>query len=128
MYKASWGQKRICPCNKIRYYDLGREKLDCPECGKEIEVVNLAKPRRGRKPGSLNTQMSGTTVSNPVQDPKPIPEEDLNIESVEDVDIEQGFTGPVDMPSGAVGPRLSNLFPDTSSWEQAAGLCGRCIR
>ena len=40
----------------------------------------------------------------------------------EDVDIEQGFTGPVDMPSGAVGPRLSNLFPDTSSWEQAAGI------
>ena len=33
MYKASWGQKRICPCNKIRYYDLGREKLECPECG-----------------------------------------------------------------------------------------------
>ena len=41
---------------------------------------------------------------------------------VEDVDIEQGFTGPVEMPSGAVGPRLSNLFPDTSSWEQAAGI------
>ena len=92
MYKASWGQKRICPCNKIRYYDLGREKLDCPECGKEIEVVNLAKPRRGRKPGSLNTQMSGPTVNNPVQDPKPIPEEDLDIESVEDVDIETDNT------------------------------------
>ena len=74
MYKEAWGLKRICPMCSKQYYDLGRTELECPECGKEIEVVNLAKPRRGRKPGSLNTQMSGPTVNNPVQDPKPIPE------------------------------------------------------
>ena len=48
----------------------------------------------------------------------------------EDVDIEQGFTGPiwhegthgVDMPTGAVGSNLGSLFPDTSSWQQAADM------
>jgi hypothetical protein len=36
------------------YYDLGRTQLDCPECGKPIEVTTLLRPRRGRKPGSTN--------------------------------------------------------------------------
>tara|TARA_B100001013_G_scaffold269748_1_gene171056 strand:+ start:201 stop:569 length:369 start_codon:yes stop_codon:yes gene_type:complete len=86
MYKASWGQKRICPCNKIRYYDLGREKLECPECGKEIEVLNLAKPRRGRKPGAL--KMKIIESESLIAKPKATPEEDLDIENVDDTDIE----------------------------------------
>ena len=83
MYKASWGQKRICPCNKIRYYDLGRETLDCPECGKEIEVVNLLKPRRGRKPGSTNV----VTVSPESLKPKEKESVEENID-IENVDVE----------------------------------------
>ena len=55
MYKESWGLKRICPMCRSSYYDLGRTVLECPSCGKEIEVSNLARPRRGRKPGSVNT-------------------------------------------------------------------------
>ena len=86
MYKASWGQKRICPCNKIRYYDLGREKLECPECGKEIEVLNLAKPRRGRKPGTLKMKIDEAESIKTKQ--KAVPEEDLDIENVDNVDVE----------------------------------------
>ena len=86
MYKASWGQKRICPCNKIRYYDLGREKLECPECGKEIEVLNLTKPRRGRKPGVLKMKMN--EAESLKAKPKVVPEEDLDIENVDNVDVE----------------------------------------
>ena len=86
MYKASWGQKRICPCNKIRYYDLGREKLECPECGKEIEVLNLAKPRRGRKPGVLKMKIN--EAESLKAKPKVVPEEDLDIENVDNVDAE----------------------------------------
>ena len=62
MYKESWGLKRICPCNRIMYYDLGRKKLDCPDCGKPIEVTTLLRPRRGRKPGSVNT----APLTNPI--------------------------------------------------------------
>ena len=62
MYKESWGLKRICPCNRSLYYDLGRTELECPECGKPIEVTTLLRPRRGRKPGSTNTTPLTNTI------------------------------------------------------------------
>ena len=79
MYKENWGLKRICPCNRIMYYDLGRKELECPECGKFIEVTTLLRPRRGRKPGSTNTAY----LTNPII-PKPEKKDDiqnLNINS-----------------------------------------------
>ena len=79
MYKESWGLKRICPMCSKQYYDLGRTKLECPECSKEIEVTNLSKPRRGRKPGSTNA----APLINPVP-PKPKEkDDDLNIENLD---------------------------------------------
>ena len=77
MYKESWGLKRICPMCSKQYYDLGREELVCPECGKEIEVTTMSRPRRGRKPGSTNA----APLVNPVP-PKPKEKEDeLDIEN-----------------------------------------------
>ena len=64
MYKESWGLKRICPMCSKQYYDLGRTELECPECGKEIEVTTLVRPRRGRKPGSTNTAPLVNRVDN----------------------------------------------------------------
>ena len=79
MYKESWGLKRICPMCSKQYYDLGRTELECPECGKEIEVTTLSRPRRGRKPGSTNA----TPLSNPIP-PKPKDKEDnLSVENLE---------------------------------------------
>ena len=79
MYKESWGLKRICPMCSKQYYDLGRTELECPECGKEIEVTTLSRPRRGRKPGSTNA----TPLSNPIP-PKPKDkEDDLSVENLE---------------------------------------------
>ena len=44
------------------YYDLGRKELECPECGKFIEVTTLLRPRRGRKPGSTNAAPLVNTI------------------------------------------------------------------
>jgi len=52
-------------CSK-QYYDLGRTELECPECGKEIEVTTMSRPRRGRKPGTTNA----APLTNPIP-PKP---------------------------------------------------------
>ena len=41
MYKEAWGLKRICPMCSKQYYDLGKTELECPECGKEIEVTTM---------------------------------------------------------------------------------------
>ena len=79
MYKESWGLKRICPMCSKQYYDLGRTELECPECGKEIEVTTLSRPRRGRKPGSTNAA--------PLISPIPVKpkekDDDLNIENID---------------------------------------------
>jgi len=79
MYKESWGDKRICPMCSKQYYDLGRSELECPECGKEIEVTTMSRPRRGRKPGSTNA----APLNNPVP-PKPKEKgDDLDIENLD---------------------------------------------
>ena len=81
MYKESWGSKRICPMCSKQYYDLGRTELECPECGKLIEVTTLTRPRRGRKPGSTNA----APLTNPIP-PKPKEKDDeLDIDNL-DVD------------------------------------------
>ena len=80
MYKEAWGLKRICPMCSKQYYDLGRLELECPECGKEIEVTTMSRPRRGRKPGSTNA----APLANPILPTKPKEKEDeLDIENLD---------------------------------------------
>ena len=79
MYKESWGLKRICPMCSKQYYDLGRIELECPECGKEIEVTTMSRPRRGRKPGSTNA----APLTNPIPAKPKEKDEDLNIENLD---------------------------------------------
>jgi len=79
MYKEIWGDKRICPMCSKQYYDLGRSELECPECGKEIEVTTMSRPRRGRKPGSTNTAPLVNTIP-----PKPKEkDEEFDIENLD---------------------------------------------
>ena len=79
MYKESWGLKRICPMCSKQYYDLGRFKLECPECEREIEVTTMSRPRRGRKPGSINI----APLINPIPPKSKEKEDDLNIENID---------------------------------------------
>ena len=79
MYKESWGLKRICPMCSKQYYDLGRTELECPECGKAIEVTTMLKPRRGRKPGSTNA----APLTNPIPAKPKEKDDDINIENID---------------------------------------------
>ena len=45
------GHKRTCPHCGAKYYDFYQDELECPQCGKSIEAVNITKPKRGRKAG-----------------------------------------------------------------------------
>jgi len=56
------GHKRTCPHCGIKYYDFYQDELDCPECGKTIDAVNITKPKRGRKAG-VTIQTSPTKAS-----------------------------------------------------------------
>ena len=55
------GHKRTCPCGSVKYYDFYQDDIDCPECGKSIEAVNIAKPKRGRKAGVTITATPSKT-------------------------------------------------------------------
>ena len=85
MYKESWGLKRICPMCSKQYYDLGRTELECPECGKEIEVTTMSKPRRGRKPGSTNA----ASLTNPIIAKPKEKEDGINIENIDSESSEE---------------------------------------
>ena len=37
------GERRICPCGELKFYDLNRSKLECPKCKKEIIIEALIK-------------------------------------------------------------------------------------
>ena len=49
--KQDLGHKRTCPHCGVKYYDFYQDELECPECGKHVEAVNITKPKRGRKAG-----------------------------------------------------------------------------
>ena len=58
------GHKRTCPCGSVKYYDFYQDVINCPECGKSIEAVNIAKPKRGRKAGITVAAPTKTTKEN----------------------------------------------------------------
>ena len=58
------GHKRTCPHCGAKYYDFYQDELDCPECGKSIEAVNITKPKRGRKAGATVAASTKTVKDN----------------------------------------------------------------
>ena len=59
------GHKRTCPHCGAKYYDFYQDELNCPECGKSIEAINITKPKRGRKAGvTIATSTTKTAKEN----------------------------------------------------------------
>ena len=58
------GHKRTCPHCGAKYYDFYQEELDCPQCGKSIEAINITKPKRGRKAGVTVVTSTKTAKEN----------------------------------------------------------------
>ena len=80
------GHKRTCPHCGIKYYDFYQDELDCPECGKTIDAVNITKPKRGRKAG-VTIQTTSTKSSKENDELKDlIDETDDNATPTEDTD------------------------------------------
>lgn len=40
MAKEEWGSKHICPDCNTKFYDLQRDPIQCPKCGKLIVIDN----------------------------------------------------------------------------------------
>ena len=66
MAKPEWGQKRTCSGCGLRFYDLIRDPITCPNCGEAVDPTAFSKTRRNRavpaKPVVLTAPMEkGTT-------------------------------------------------------------------
>lgn len=48
MSKPEWGAKRQCLSCGVRFYDLNRDPITCPDCGATFEVEVLTRARRLR--------------------------------------------------------------------------------
>ena len=62
--KIDLGHKRTCPHCGAKYYDFYQDELDCPQCGKSIEAINITKPKRGRKAGIAVAAPTNTSKEN----------------------------------------------------------------
>ena len=78
------GHKRTCPHCGAKYYDFYQDVINCPECGKSIEAVNIAKPKRGRK--------AGISVATPTKTAKENDELKELIEETEETEIQNEDT------------------------------------
>ena len=64
--KPEWGQKRTCSGCGLRFYDLTRDPITCPNCGDAVDPTVFSKTRRSRaapaKPVVVTTpKAKGTT-------------------------------------------------------------------
>ena len=78
--KIDLGHKRTCPHCGAKYYDFYQDELECPQCGKSIEAVNITKPKRGRK--------AGITVASPTKNTKENDELKELIEETEETETQ----------------------------------------
>ena len=46
--KPQWGQKRTCSGCGLRFYDLMRDPITCPNCGEAVDPTAFSKTRRSR--------------------------------------------------------------------------------
>ena len=83
--QIDFGHKRTCPHCGAKYYDFYQDELECPQCGKSIEAVNITKPKRGRK--------AGITVASPTKNTK---ENDELKELIEDTEESETQTEDAD--------------------------------
>ena len=103
------GHKRTCPHCGAKYYDFYQDELECPQCGKSIEAVNITKPKRGRK--------AGVTVAAPTKTTKENDELKELIEETEDTDAQNEDTEnlaediSIDIPADKILPLLTSVTP-----------------
>jgi uncharacterized protein (TIGR02300 family) len=115
MVSAELGQKRRCFSCGMKFYDLNKSPITCPECGSEFDPENLLKSRRGK-----------SAVKAAVVKPDATAEDDLEDESetqVDEFDESDDVADDDDLPSDdetfipAAGEDDDETTPDIESGE-----------
>ena len=84
MAKESWGKKRTCPKCEIRFYDLNKDPLLCPNCGHSFSLESITEVFKKVTKESSAKKAPAEEVSTEIQGIEPediILDEDLDEES-----------------------------------------------
>ena len=77
------GEKRTCPHCELKFFDLNRDKLECPRCKNEIVIESLKR----------KSIVSEDSFANNKKEEEIIPEtsvlEDDDKENIDDVTVEE---------------------------------------
>ena len=63
MVKANWGTKRTCQSCGARFYDLNKNPIKCPKCGREHDREDFVKVRRGRGAAAAATAAAAAAAA-----------------------------------------------------------------
>jgi len=64
MAKKSWGTKRTCPKCDIRFYDLNKDPLLCPNCGNSFSLESIIEVfKKSPKDSSAKKQPAEATTT-----------------------------------------------------------------
>jgi len=92
MVKESWGKKRTCPKCEIRFYDLNKDPLLCPNCEYSFSLESINEVFK-KAPKETTTKKAKTEeVSTEIQGIEPediILDEDLDEESTPDLNEDE---------------------------------------
>jgi uncharacterized protein (TIGR02300 family) len=82
--KPEWGIKRLCTSCGARFYDLGRQPIECPKCHTVLDPDQVTRLKRSRS--APQEEAAKAKVQKPVET-----EEDLALETdeIEDVDEDE---------------------------------------
>ena len=63
MAKPEWGLKRSCLSCGVRFYDLKRDPIICPNCNTEFDPLALVRPRRTRMTAKTKKEVKSEEIT-----------------------------------------------------------------
>ncbi len=66
MPKEEWGTKRTCPKCAVRFYDLNRDPLICPNCGATFDLSSILDTFKKAPRESSGPKTEETAAINPI--------------------------------------------------------------
>lgn len=110
MLRSELGTKRICPNCAAKFYDLGRNPVECPKCGHSFV------PEVDRKPSKASAKVAKTTVAAATKDaPPPPPEAKESRDEGSAVEPAVSFEEADQEASGASSSRAAALDEDNAT-------------
>ena len=113
MTDKSWGQKRICSCGKIRFYDLNKSKIECPECAEIIDIGFLTNTKIEKNLLKKSSRIFNTVINKTTnKKTSKITSSEPEVEKKKTIDIGDVSKLPVKEITGDTEGKNSNKIDD----------------